>query len=492
MNRQALREGLDYILQSSVFYARGAWTAAGGLNPALRYCTDWDLLIRVTERHRAVLINEFLTTSRDRPEAKLATGGLRRAFEIYDMVTSHTGRPITTGSIVHLLEALLQPGAKDDIPPDLSRAIGRASESARSLLAKLAENTDGFPFSCDDGDATFVQIPPLELDDRRPDPSPPPGISIVVPCFNHAAYLERTLASIISQNYPTVEVIVVDGGSTDGSVDIIKKYEKHLAYWVSERDDGPAEAINKGFARATGEILAWLNSDDTYAAGALWAVARFFQQRPRTEMAIGNALYIDANDQPKVMDHGYQKTALYYGSAQPPERVPAYWSYVHSIPQPSTFFRRTLLTRAGELNVKYKYIFDFELFFRFVALIAPAKIERTLSFYRIHADAKTSDWNKFRIELYWFSRPLWGRPGYPQFRKTVKDFTRAYMARVWQGRQHGAKFKCASVIVAAIAALRLGNPETLHTRVRAFDRGLARRSWRPRPLRRLIARLSGE
>ncbi len=107
-----------------------------------------------------------------------------------------------------------------------------------------------------------------------------PKISIVTPSYNQAEFLERTILSVLNQNYPNLEYIIIDGGSTDGSVEIIKKYEKFLAYWVSEKDKGQADAINKGFKRATGDIVAWQNSDDTYSPDALQSVAGFFRQNP--------------------------------------------------------------------------------------------------------------------------------------------------------------------------------------------------------------------
>ena len=107
-----------------------------------------------------------------------------------------------------------------------------------------------------------------------------PLVSIITPSFNHVKYIEATMQSVFSQDYPNIEYIVVDGGSNDETVDIIKKYENRLAWWVSEKDKGQTDAINKGFARATGSILAWLNSDDTYEPGAVTAAVKYLQEHP--------------------------------------------------------------------------------------------------------------------------------------------------------------------------------------------------------------------
>jgi glycosyltransferase involved in cell wall biosynthesis len=123
-----------------------------------------------------------------------------------------------------------------------------------------------------------------------------PKISIVTPSYNQAQFLERTILSVLNQNYPNLEYIIVDGGSTDGSVEIIKKYEKYLAYWISKKDNGQADAINKGFQKSSGEILAWLNADDLYLPGTLLKVKKIFQKYRENNFIYGHSLLIDKED----------------------------------------------------------------------------------------------------------------------------------------------------------------------------------------------------
>ncbi|GAG29700.1 unnamed protein product, partial [marine sediment metagenome] len=124
-----------------------------------------------------------------------------------------------------------------------------------------------------------------------------PLVLIVTPSYNQAQFLESTILSVLNQNYPNLEYIIIDGGSTDGSIEIIKRYQKYLAYWISEKDEGQADAINKGFEKSTGQILAWINSDDTYLPETLFRVAKHFQQHQKADLVFGNINFINEYDE---------------------------------------------------------------------------------------------------------------------------------------------------------------------------------------------------
>lgn len=200
-------------------------------------------------------------------------------------------------------------------------------------------------------------------------------VSIVVPSYNQVSFLETTLLSVLGQDYPRVETIVMDGGSTDGSADVIRSYEKRLAYWVSEKDAGQADAINKGMARARGEIVAWLNSDDYYLPGAVRAALRAFERNPDALLVYGNMLAVDERGQ-TINSFRFKQLTL--------EDLLSF----QIIGQPAVFMRRAAFERAGGLDLSYHFLLDHHLWIRIAAQGRILHVSQTWAAARYHAEAK--------------------------------------------------------------------------------------------------------
>ena len=207
---------------------------------------------------------------------------------------------------------------------------------------------------------------------------PLPSITIVTPSFQQARFLERTIQSIIGQNYPRLEYLIFDGGSTDGSVEIIKKYADRINFWVSEKDDGQSDAINKGLSRATGEIVGWINSDDTMAPGSLEAIGTYYRAHQDAEFLYGHLNLIDADDHIIRRLFAVQTNAhelIYFNR--------------NLFSQPGTTWRRRLQERIGLLDRSLHYTMDCDLYIRAAKATPLHFIPRRLANLRIHGDTKT-------------------------------------------------------------------------------------------------------
>lgn len=224
------------------------------------------------------------------------------------------------------------------------------------------------------------------MPETMPDGSPWPRISIVTPSFNQGQFLDETIRSVLSQGYPNLEYLIIDGGSTDNSIEIIKNYEPWLAYWVSEPDRGQSHAINKGFSRSSGEIMAWINSDDYYLPGAFVQVALTFKEN-NTQWCAGECKFLLAN--------GGEKN----GWGKPVPEIER-WFVGPMVMQPGVFWKREIWDHSNKIDDTMEYSFDYDLWFQFVKHQPfPYWIDDLIAVFRIHDKSKTYNYlDRFRQE----------------------------------------------------------------------------------------------
>jgi glycosyltransferase involved in cell wall biosynthesis len=206
-----------------------------------------------------------------------------------------------------------------------------------------------------------------------------PKISIVIPSLNQGKYIEQTIQSIIGQNYPNLELLICDGGSSDETIEIIKKYDSHISFWRSHKDNGQADAINEGFQHSTGEIMAWINSDDYYLPNTFNTIIKHLN-KDKAQILVGNTISF------------YEDSVYFFGSDIVNNFNKSQLLYKDQINQPSSFWTRKTYKIIGELNIKYHYVFDWEYFLRMSLSnkIDFLKTSDYYSVYRFHVAHKTS------------------------------------------------------------------------------------------------------
>lgn len=211
--------------------------------------------------------------------------------------------------------------------------------------------------------------------------SPPLKLTIITPSFNQGRYIEQTIGSVLTQDHPHVEHIVIDGGSTDSTVDVLKRYP-HLR-WVSEKDRGQADALNKGLAIATGDIIGWINSDDYYEYNSFGSIVKCFED-PGVMWVTGHLTF--------VFDQMGERVA----KKSPTVTYDRLVSNPDIVRQPSTFFRKNFIEQAGGWNPEFFMVMDFDLWVRLAKMLPPRMIDKNLAYFRIHDLQKTSHMNTLR------------------------------------------------------------------------------------------------
>lgn len=229
-----------------------------------------------------------------------------------------------------------------------------------------------------------------------------PLISIVTPSFNQGEFIEETICSVLEQDYPRIEYIVIDGGSTDGSVDIIRKYSKRIAYWVSEPDHGQAQAINKGIAHCTGDLVAWLNSDDVYLPGALRCVGEAYAAKPGRLVAGPVINFRPSTGQEKIIQQRLNMQTML-----------RFWSKDWSWHQPGIFFPRSAVTQVGPLDERLHFCMDYDLVLRLLPQSTVVGVDQPLVRFRLHETSKgeSAGFDLFLLEWSKTSRRYWHHYG---------------------------------------------------------------------------------
>lgn len=220
-----------------------------------------------------------------------------------------------------------------------------------------------------------------------------PKITIITPSYNQGQYIEQTIQSVINQYYPNLEYIIIDGGSNDNTIEIIKKYEKYLTYWVSEPDNGQAHAINKGLERAAGSIFNWLNSDDYLEPGSLFEIGNHFKNSPKTEVLCGytHCFFDETGKTSHTYRMGVKKTV-----ADTILNV--------EMNQPGSFYKMSIVKDLGGVNESLRYVFDDELWFRYLCKHGLQKVsffDQLICHFRLHGNSKSigEGFNEFGKEI---------------------------------------------------------------------------------------------
>ncbi len=236
-----------------------------------------------------------------------------------------------------------------------------------------------------------------------------PAISIITPTYNQGQYIEQAINSVLDQNYPNLQYIIIDGGSTDNTVEIIKKYSSHLKYWVSEKDNGQADAINKGLKHCTGEIFNWLNSDDYLQPGALQKIGEAFNDQ-QVDLVAGGVNNFSADKNEIIANQNLSAAGLMR------------WDKGVQFIQPGVWMRRAYFIHCGGINEQFHYAFDWDMLIRYLFVYPNVKyLEEILVNFRLHDESKTvSSLHKFMDEERLIIEALYTNPAFKDLHPVCK------------------------------------------------------------------------
>jgi glycosyltransferase involved in cell wall biosynthesis len=268
-----------------------------------------------------------------------------------------------------------------------------------------------------------------------------PKISIVTPSFNQGEFIEETIRSVLLQGYPDIEYIIMDGGSSDQTVEIIKKYESWITFWVSEKDNGQSSAINKGWRRVTGEIISYLNSDDTLLKDALSIVSSCFEKDDHIGMVFGDAVFINQSSNKLMVFKGkeYQQSDLFFR--------------LSNIGQPATFYKRSVIDKIGYLNEALHYSMDFDFWLRLSVYYDIVYVQSVLATMRIHSGAKTvQDFQLFYLDELTSLKSIFQQKDIPENLTEIRDkaYSYCYLRGGYRAFQLGDMQNARNLLVTAM------------------------------------------
>ena len=405
LNRQALKQGVDYILQPSTFFLRQAWNELDGLDELLHYCMDWDLILRIASRYPVMVIQENIAVSREYEDTKTSTGGIARILELNRMTAKHSGLDFTIGMLHYTLATLQELAPQDD---ELINSLYGASLQSGNCLKIMTGNSDGFPVMGDEGD--FMYLPRgafLAEESPRVKRSSTVKISIVfVVREGEQRFISTLLESVRQQMYPNIEVIACfadDEAVGDGNeCDVLEAISACVYGWSEGSWDGVAKQV-------TGDVVTVISVRDTFAADVLWEVMHSFKTSLDLGAVYGNALFVNADgDDLVAIDYGKFKSAFLNGTVNSAEELVEYWKWNDLVPAPGVFFSSDIFRSIAPTVAVKGWSWRYEIFYKALCQVKQkVKLEKTLFYHAINSVEQAGYKEKLYVDLYDFSRGCW-------------------------------------------------------------------------------------